>query len=217
MELQDYLQHAPVASLFFVITILVSWAAFERPQLKKRLTLRPYAFVYKHQYDTIITSGFIHGDWFHLIFNMMAYYFFAFQLEMGMTKLSGPIGHIYFAGLYLACMMLADVTTIVKHRNDITYGSLGASGAIAGVIFSSIIFNPGGSIVSGFFPMELPSPVFAVLYVVGSAIAGRMSQDNINHDAHLWGALFGFGITSVMYHAQFLYFLQVIKDMLHLS
>jgi membrane associated rhomboid family serine protease len=174
-----------VALIIFVVTIVVSLLAlFAAPKLAERSLFRPYWFLRRHQYATVLTSGLVHGDLPHLIFNMMTYWFFAFQLER-------RIGSVAFAGLYLAGQLFSDVGTYFKHRDDPQYASLGASGAILAVLFASILYYPGNSLFIFPIPLPIPAPIFAVGYVAFSWYMSRQNKGRINHDAHLGGALTG--------------------------
>jgi membrane associated rhomboid family serine protease len=174
-----------VALIIFVVTIVVSLTAlFAAPKLAERSLFRPYWFLRRRQYATLLTSGLVHGDLTHLIFNMMTYWFFAFQLER-------RIGSTAFAGLYLAGQLFSDVGTYFKHRDDPQYASLGASGAILAVLFASILYYPGNSLFIFPIPLPIPAPIFAVGYVAFSWYMSRQNKGRINHDAHLGGALTG--------------------------
>ena len=207
----NYIQQTPVATTIFLITIITSIRAFYDPALRYQLTLRPYNFIKDKQYYTILTSGIVHGDWMHLIFNMFSFYFFAFGLEEDMVAYSGLIGHLYFTFLYIACLALADIPGIIKHKNNPAYGSLGASGAIAGIIFAMIIFQPDLPIRTGIFPIPIKAPLFGILYLIGSAVAARQGNDNIDHSAHFWGAMWGLIITSLTYHRHFMLLIEYVK------
>ena len=107
------------------VTVLVSWLAFDRPALLERLILWPPAIDRKKQYDRLLTHGFIHADWSHLLFNMITLYFFGRQIEVVMAKLIGPMGFVLF---YLSAIVVAILPTYLRHRHDPHYRSLGASG-----------------------------------------------------------------------------------------
>lgn len=199
--MQEYLTVAPVASIIFVITILVTLLAFSNETLYGKLMLHPHSVYRGEKTYTIITSGFIHKDWAHLFFNMMSYYFFAFRLE-------AYLGHWQFGLLYMASMVLSDLPSIIKHKNDFWYHSLGASGAISAVVFSCILFDPRSSMYILPLPIAIPAVLFGVLYLAYCAYASRQSRDAINHDAHFFGAISGVMITIILYHQIIPHFLQ---------
>lgn len=185
----EYFQAAPVASLIFIFTLITSLYAFNNPQLMDKFMLHPYSVGKGGKYYTFITSGLIHADWMHLLFNMFTFFFFAFKLEM-------MIGHWQFALLYLVSLVLSDIPTVIKHKEDYRYRSLGASGAISAVLFSYILFQPLSIIGVMFIPM--PAIVFGVLYLIYCMRMSKLSRDNINHDAHFFGALTGMVLTVIL-------------------
>ncbi len=126
----------------------------------------------------------MHADLPHLIFNMMTFWFFAFQLER-------RIGPAAFAVLYGISLVLSDLGTYFKHRNDPDYASLGASGAISAVLFASIVYFPTQSLLILPIPVPIPAPLFGVLYLGYSWYSARQNRGRINHDAHLGGAMTG--------------------------
>jgi membrane associated rhomboid family serine protease len=212
MQMLEYIYQTPVASLIFAITLAASFYCFQNPHVARNWMLNPYSFVREKRYHTVITSGFIHGDLQHLLFNMITFFFFAFQLEKIMVSLAGVAGHFHFAAIYLISLVLSDVTTIYKHRNNPDYYSLGASGAISAVLFSFILFAPTEKIFLFFVPIGIPSPIFAVLYVAYSIYAGKRGQDNINHEAHLSGAVLGVLLTIIFYPGIISFFLLQLRQ-----
>ena len=107
------------------------------------------------------------------------------------------IGHWQFALLYLLTLVLSDVPSVISHRDDPHYGSLGASGAISAVIFSYILFKPL-TLLRVFFSIPIPAILYAVLYLVYCIVASRKQDNNINHSAHFWGAVLGVVITLII-------------------
>ena len=184
----EVLHTAPVASLIFVITIAATLLAFSNEEWYGKLMLHPYSVYRREHVYTLITSGFIHKDWMHLFFNMLSFYFFAFPLEQ-------TIGHWQFGLLYVVSLILSDLPSVAKHKEDYWYHSLGASGAVSAVIFSFILYYPMVSMYIMPFPFPIKSIIFGVLYLVYCNYASKYSKDNINHDAHLYGALSGLMIT----------------------
>lgn len=189
----EYLQYAPVASIIFVITLATSLWAFSNHNLYGNLILNPYNVSRGYKVYTVLTSGLIHKDWNHLFFNMLSYYFFAFQLEV-------YLGHWQFGALYIISLILSDLPTIQKHKNDVWYNSLGASGAISAVIFSFILFQPTAEMGILFLPIRIPAWIFGILYLVYCHFASKHARDNINHDAHFFGAISGIIITIILNH-----------------
>ncbi len=188
--MNDFTQ-TPAALIIFIGTIAVSlWAFYKDQSLFEKWVLHPYSLVNEKRWHTIFTSGFLHGDWMHLIFNMLTFYFFAFTLER-------IVGTIAFIIIYFGSMALSTVSSIIKHKNDYGYRSLGASGAVAGAIFAAILFIPAQSICL-YFVFCIPAPLFAVLYLVYCVWAAKKGGDYINHEAHFWGALAGLIITILL-------------------
>jgi len=174
-----------VAAIILVVTVAVSLAGlFGSPKIVERSLFRPYWFLRKKQYETIVTSGFVHADLPHLIFNLVTFYFFAFQLEK-------QVGSARFAALYLIGLVVSDIGTYFKHRNDPEYASLGASGAISAVLFASIVYFPWQKLFIIPIPVPIPAPLFAIGYVAYTWYSARHPKGRINHDAHLGGAIFG--------------------------
>ena len=174
-----------VALVIFIATLVASLAGlYVSRQIIARNIFRPYWLQRGRQYATLVTSGFVHADLGHLIFNMMTFYFFAFQLER-------KIGGVAFGVLYFIGLVVSEAGTYFKHRNDPRYASLGASGAISAVLFANILYFPGQSLFIFPLPVPIPGPLFAVGYVAYSWYSSRHARGNINHDAYLGGALFG--------------------------
>ncbi|WAC42021.1 rhomboid family intramembrane serine protease [Pedobacter sp. SL55] len=189
MMLLEYWNAAPVASIIFIFTLITSIYAFNHTDLFGKFMLHPYSVAKGNKLYTFITSGLIHADWMHLFFNMFTFFFFAFKLET-------MIGHWQFGLLYIVSLILSDIPTAIRHKDDYRYSSLGASGAISAVLFSYILFQPLSMIGVMFIPM--PAIVFGVLYLVYCVYMSRNSRDSINHDAHFFGAITGLILTVIL-------------------
>ncbi len=187
----EYLNQTPVASLIFLFTVITSIYAFNDHTLYGKFMLHPYSVYRKNKIYTLITSGMIHSDWMHLIFNMMTFFFFAFTLE-------AQIGSLRFGLIYFLSLILSDIPSVLKHKNDFWYNSLGASGAISGVLFSYILFYPLSKLYLFFIPIGIPAVLFGGLYLMYCVYASKQSRDNINHDAHFFGALTGIIVTILL-------------------
>jgi len=171
---------------FALLCIIVGFSALAlwvAPKMLARNLLRPYWMLKKRDYGTLISSGFIHGDVGHLFFNTLTLYFFGPALE-------ARIGSMRFAALYFAGLIVSSLGTVFKQRNNPDYAALGASGAILAVLFAYIVYYPK-AMLGLYFVIPVPAVVFAFGYLAYSWWASKHQRDNINHDAHLDGALTG--------------------------
>lgn len=187
-------------------TMLVSWLAFENPKLQQRLILWPPAIERRHQYDRLLTHGFIHADWPHLLFNMLTLYFFGRNIEVAMNVLAGPAVFVLF---YLSAIVVAILPSYLRHRRDANYSSLGASGGVSAVLFASILLQPWTFI---YIPIPIPAIVYAVGYVAYSFWMDKRGGDGINHSAHLSGAIYGVLFMLLMDPRVAPYFLQQLSN-----
>jgi membrane associated rhomboid family serine protease len=169
-----------ILGAILLMSALALWVA---PGILERNLLRPYWLLRRRQYDTIITSGFIHGDFGHLLFNSLTFYFFAPALEK-------RVGTPRFVALYFIGLVLSSLGTVYKQRNNPDYAALGASGAILAVLFAYIVYYPKQMLYL-YFAIPIPAVVFAFGYLAYSWWASQNRRDNINHDAHLDGAFTG--------------------------
>lgn len=198
----------PVLTLLLIAaTVGVSWAAFNNQRLMQRLVLWPPAIERRNQYDRLLTHGFVHADQMHLLFNMITLFFFGRVLEPVFTAWLGPAG---FLGFYLSAIVVAILPSYLRHRRDPNYSSLGASGAVSALVFSSILFDPW----SWFFVMFVPMPAigFAILYVAYSIWMDKRGGGNINHNAHLAGGIYGILFTVLLRPAILPHFLQELAN-----
>ena len=196
---------ATPASVFLLISIILIslYGLYKNQLLLRNLMLNPYSIVHYNKWYQVVTSGFVHADIMHLLFNMMSFYFFAFQLEE-------LIGSLSLLLIFFISLILANVSTIIKNRNNPEYYALGASGAVSGIIFSSILFNPLSKIGVIFFPIGIPAPIFGILYLAYCYYASKRSNDMINHEAHFWGALSGILVSILLYPEVVRYFINSV-------
>lgn len=192
------------------ITTVISFYAFQNPAVLSSLIMNPYYTRGHKQYYRFVTSGFIHKDHMHLLWNMLSFYFFGMAIERQFAAMFGQAGGLYFIALYILAIVVSDVPTYLKHKNNPGYNSLGASGGVSAVIFAFIIFQPLSDICL-YFALCLPGFILGALYILFSWYQGRKSNDNINHDAHLYGALFGLIFCIVVAPASIGHFFEQIQ------
>ena len=184
-----------ITLIIIILTSLVSYQAFNDGNLKSRLLHRPYLEHHSKEYYRLLSHGFIHADMTHLIINMFVLYMFGEYVEETFSAIFGPIkGRVFYILLYILTIIAASLPTHAKHKDNSYYAALGASGATSGVLFAFILFNPWSTLYL-FFVIPCPAIIAAILYLVYSSWASKNSKDNIGHDAHFYGAIFGFLFT----------------------
>ncbi|MEO1450720.1 MAG: rhomboid family intramembrane serine protease, partial [Bacteroidota bacterium] len=160
--------------------------------LRYRFTFNPYRLVRNKEWHQFFTSGLIHADHWHLGFNMLVFYYFAFRLEID------HLGPWLFLVMYVGALIISHIPGLIRHKDDSGYNALGASGAISAVVLSMVIFEPNMKLGLLFIPGELPGWLFALLYMAYSFYAGIRGIGRVGHDAHLWGSLAGIVLTVLM-------------------
>lgn len=185
-----------ITILLVIATALTSIAAFSKPQMQEDALFYPPA-IQRGQWYRFFTHGFVHADWGHLIFNMIALWSFGEGLERVFTFdcVFGRWGKLFYLLLYFTALFAASFSDYLKHKNNYHFRSLGASGAVSAVIFSMILFFPQTPIGILFLPMRIPGWIFGLLYLGVSAYLDKKGGGNINHSAHFWGAAYGILVT----------------------
>jgi len=182
----------PITFLLIAITAITSYLALSNDSLSRKLIMNPYIVARKKEYYRFITSGFIHNGYVHLIFNMITFFFFSQWIESYFNHTHGAIlGSAYLIVLYLAGIIVSDIPTYLQYKDLPHYNSLGASGGVASILFASILYEPLNPIAI-FGVIQVPGFILGIVYAIYSYFYSKGSEDNINHSAHLYGALFGF-------------------------
>ncbi len=188
-----------VTLIIIIVTVGISLWAWNDPNVMSRWIMNPYQVASRGQYYRLLTSGFLHADWSHLLFNMLSLYFFGGMIEQIFGALFGANGPVYLIGFYLIGILVSDIPSFLKHRNDPGYNSLGASGGVSSILFAAILFYPLTKIYFYFIPIGIPGFIFGALYLAYSYYEARRGMGNVNHDAHFYGALFGVLFMIVVY------------------
>jgi membrane associated rhomboid family serine protease len=200
-----------ITLIIIIITCLISYMAFKSPELFHKLKHWPYAEANEKQYYRLISSGFVHGSWIHLLINMFVFYQFGEIVEQVFISTFGPIaGTINFLFLFLATIVFADIPTLLKHRNNPSYAAVGASGGVSGIVFVYILFEPWKMLYL-YAIIPIPGIVAGLLYLGYSSWASKNSTDNIDHDAHFFGALVGIAIALLLKPTFILVFIEKIQ------
>ncbi len=184
-----------------ILTCVISFTAFSNRKVIDDLIFYPPAISNQHQWYRFITCGFIHADIGHLAFNMFSFYLFGNNVERAFVELFPEHGKMLYLGMYLFSLIVCLLPTYFKNIDNYAYRSLGASGAVSAVVFVGILLFPltkiGLLIIPG---LGIPGFIFGPIYLIASAYMSKIGKDNINHSAHLWGAIFGIGYVIIICH-----------------
>lgn len=173
------------------ITVIASILAFQNRELFGKLKFNAYLIKHHKEWWRFVSHSIVHADWMHMLINMFVLYSFGDIVESTYFGLFEYKGLMYFILLYLGGVLFSTVFDFSKHKEDPYFNAVGASGAVSAVVFSSILIFPSGSIFLFPIPFPIPSWAFGILYLIYSAYMGKKAKDNIGHNAHLWGAVFG--------------------------
>ncbi len=177
--------------ILIVITVAVSYAAFNSPKLMDQLQFNASKIYHKKEYHRLITHAFVHANWEHLFVNMIVLFSFGRAIEVYFKYNFGNNAILYYFLLYFGGILASNIYAMIKYRNNYFYNSVGASGAVSSILFAAIFFDPWNKIYF-FGILPIPGIVFAVLYLVYSYQMSMKQKDNVAHDAHFLGALYGF-------------------------
>ena len=205
-----------ITTIIIFVSVIVSLVAFSRPSVSSALIFNPYIIHQRGEWYRFITSGLIHADFFHLLINMFVLYSFGPIVEQYYQYEFGEKGLPYFLTMYLGGLLFSILPTYRKHLHNPGYNALGASGAVSAVVFSFILFNPLDKLCL-YGILCLPGILFGAGYLIYCYYMDKKGRGRINHDAHLWGAVFGFLFTILLkpsllltFFSQLIYFRQVI-------
>lgn len=198
-----------ITLIIVIISTLISISAFSNQRMMDQLIFHPPS-VKRGQWYRLFSCGLIHADWGHLIFNMLALYLFGqgsrietpegiYQtgVEFQFIYIFGEKGKFIYFGMYLLALAASLLPTYFTQKDNYHYRSLGASGAVSAVVFAGILFSPLTGIGLFFIPVYIAGFLFGILYLIISNMLDRRGGDNINHSAHIFGALFGLGFTII--------------------
>ena len=200
-----------VTLILVVITVITSIYGWNNPNVQQRWMFNPYVVHNAKQYFRFLSSGFIHSNTVHLLFNMIVLFFFGSVIERIYKDLYGNLGVILYLITYLAGIAVANIKTFIKYKDSSYYNSLGASGGVASILFASILYKPTSSICL-YFAICIPAFILGALYLLYTYYSGKKSSDSINHDAHLYGSLFGIVFTIIIRPVVVIDFIERVKN-----
>ena len=178
-----------ITSIIIAITAIVTYMGLSNPVFFDKFKFNISSIKAGEQYR-MITSGFLHADWFHFAFNMFSFWSFA-------NFLIQEFSTINFLLIYFGSMVIGSVLTYYIHKEEPYYSAIGASGAVMGIIYCAILLYPENSILL-FGALPIPGYIFAFLYLAYSIYGMKGKYDNIGHTAHLGGAVGGLLFTLLL-------------------
>ncbi len=190
-----------ITIIIVIITAIVSFTAFSNEKITNDLIFYPPAVSRQGQWYRFFTCGLIHADIGHLAFNMLSLYFFGRFVEIQFQEIFGDVGKWIYLLLYVSALVASLLPTYAKNKDNSYYRSLGASGAVSAVIFAGLLISPETEVYIFFIPIPIPGFIFAPLYLLISAYFDKKGVGNINHSAHIWGAIYGLAFTIVAGYA----------------
>jgi membrane associated rhomboid family serine protease len=196
---------APVTMAIIVLTGLASYQAFTNYEMREKLIFNPYLIQKKNEWYRFWSHGLLHADWIHLLLNLFVLFGFGVSVEMTFKQTFGQMGSLYFLLLYVSGLAASSLFDFFKHRNNYAYNALGASGAVSAVLFTAILIFPTQNIyIYGIIP--IPAVIAGVLYLAYSYYMAKKGTDNIGHDAHFWGAIWGITFTGLLDYRFLIFF-----------
>lgn len=179
--------------LFIILlTSAISIYAFQNTEIMYRFNFSPYQVFKRKEYYRIFTHAVLHADYMHLIINMLVLYSFAKALVFYFHNFFGFINSgLLLLIFYVMAIAASSVVSLIKQKNNFAYQAVGASGAVSAVVFACIFFAPMEKVLF-FGVLPIPGILFGIGYLYYSYYMGKKNVDNIGHDAHFWGAVFGF-------------------------
>ena len=195
------------------ITALISFLAFSNSKMLEKMMFFPYDILRNNSFGRFFTHGLIHANWGHLLFNMITLYFFGGSVEFYFMENFGTTnGRIIYLLFYIIAIVVSSLPAYIKHKNNSYYRSLGASGAVSAVLFGSILIHPLSTLFIIPIPFPIPAWLFGPLYLLYSYYMAKRGGDNIGHDAHFMGAIFGLAATLLLIPSTFSRFLEQIAS-----
>ena len=164
---------------------------WKRADIFERMLFHAPSVHYRREWYRVISYGFLHSGWGHLFINMFVLWMFGKNVEATYAYLFGTKGHFLYLFLYLSAIIISTLYDLKKRKDDYNYRAVGASGAVSAVLFSYIFLYPTQSVYFFFIPIPIPAFIFGIFYLIYSSYMAKKNIDNVGHDAHFWGGVYG--------------------------
>lgn len=179
-----------VSIILAIIIGVISFMGFSQSELIYKYQFNAYQINHRKEYIRLISHGFFHADWMHLLINVFVLYSFGGNVIYYFSRTLPGNPNVLFLIFFLTAIVASSIYSLIKEKDNYNYNAIGASGAVSAVVFASILYHPYGTIYLYFIP--IPGIVLGVGYLVYSKVMSKRNADNIGHDAHFWGAVYGF-------------------------
>ena len=187
------IQLMSITLIIVIMTCLVSYQATNKPSMHAQLMFRPASIKNNGEWYRFLTHGFVHSNqsWLHLIINMYVLWIFGESVERWFGDIfSLNMGKIVYILFYLGAIIIASIPNYFRHQDNYAYAAVGASGATSAIVMAFIIQQPWALLLL-FFIIPVPAIIAGVLFLFYSSYMDKKGMDNIDHNAHFWGAIFG--------------------------
>ena len=199
--------------LIIGLTCLISISALQNRTLFSKLLFNPGIIQSNKEWYRFITHAVLHADFIHLGMNMYVLYMFGGMVEnIFISEFDTIKGESYFFLLYFISIIASSIPSYEKRKTDFHYNAVGASGAVSAIVFSAILLNPWMNLSLMFLPIPIPAPIFGVLYLFYCRYMEKRGGDNIAHDAHYWGSVFGALFTAIILPSTIPQLIEAIKN-----
>jgi len=173
-----------------LVTVIITYVSWGNNYLFNKFVFSPYIILRKKEYFRLLTHGFLHANWMHLLVNMLVFWSFGSALKI-YFNIIWSYGDFIFLLFYLSAIVISSLYSLMRHKDNFEYSAVGASGATSAVVFAYIFFEPW-NLVYFFGLIPIPGIIFGAIYLIYSYQMSKKNIDNIGHDTHFWGAVYGF-------------------------
>jgi membrane associated rhomboid family serine protease len=194
------------------ITILISIIVFNNAEMKMKMTFSPYRVAHNNEWYRSITNMFIHADWMHLLFNMYVLYNFGSYVNDQLVLKFQEVGNLYFILVYVGGGLFASLPSMFKHKDNVAYHALGASGAVFSILFAFVLMNPFQKLELMFIPIGIPAFIFGPLILLAEYLMSKRRDTGVAHDAHIGGAIFGIVFLCILRYEFAVDFYESVKN-----